>query len=723
MQSATMPLTRDLVLIGGGHCHALVLRRWAMAPLPGVRVTLVNPGPTAPYSGMLPGFVAGHYSRAELDIDLVRLARRAGARLVLGRAEGIDRQRGMIAVSGHPALGYDLAAIDIGITSATPELPGFSEHAVPAKPLGLFADAWAAYLGRSGPADVAVIGAGVAGAELAMAMAHALLTAGRHPIRVNLIDRSDALAAVRPATAKKLRHALHALGISLIETATITRISQEGVHLRDGRLIGADFVTGAAGARPQDWLTESGLRLTDGFVDVDAMLRSSDPRIYATGDCAHMVDSPRPKAGVYAVRQAPVLYDNLCRQLRGQDPLRRYRAQADYLKLISLGGRSALAERWGMAPSGRLMWRWKDRIDQSFMRKFHDLPEMTPPALPEPRAAGLEEVQNGKPLCGGCGAKVGQGALAGALAALHPVGRGDVLRPPGDDAAVLQSGAARQVLSTDHLRGFVEDPAVMARIAAVHALGDIWAMGARPQAALVQVVLPRMAPALAERSLREITEAAQQVFAADGAEILGGHSSLGAEMTLGFTVTGLCDGDPITLAGARPGDGLYLTKPIGTGVIMAAEMALQASGAVVAMAIDSMTTAQGRESAALVAAGVRAMTDVTGFGLYGHIANICRASGCGAELWCAKVPLLAGAEALSAAGQRSSLFAENRAFCPDPRRDPASDLLFDPQTAGGLLAAVPGPPERILAEFAARDLRIWHVGTIIDGPVGTVVLH
>ena len=165
MHKAPLPLTRDLVLIGGGHSHALVLRKWGMSPLPGARLTVINPGPTAPYSGMLPGFVAGHYGRDELDIDLVRLARFAGARLVLGAVTGMDATAKTVSVEGRPPIAYDVASVNVGITSDMPAVPGFIEHAVPAKPLGPFAQRWADYLDGTGPAQVAVIGGGVAGAE------------------------------------------------------------------------------------------------------------------------------------------------------------------------------------------------------------------------------------------------------------------------------------------------------------------------------------------------------------------------------------------------------------------------------------------------------------------------------------------------------------------------------------------------------------------------------
>ncbi len=159
----TLPATHDIVLIGGGHTHALVLRRWGLDPLAGARLTLVNPGPTAPYTGMLPGFVAGHYRRDDLEIDLVRLARFSGARLILGRATAIDRAANEIAIEdefiGSRTIGYDVASLDIGIHSDMAEIPGFAEHGVPAKPLGRFAEAWARQRNAADPATpMAVIG-------------------------------------------------------------------------------------------------------------------------------------------------------------------------------------------------------------------------------------------------------------------------------------------------------------------------------------------------------------------------------------------------------------------------------------------------------------------------------------------------------------------------------------------------------------------------------------
>jgi selenide,water dikinase len=688
------PQIRDLVLIGGGHAHALVLRKWAMNPLAGTRLTLINPDPVAPYTGMLPGLIAGHYRRDALMIDLVRLARFAGARLILDRATGIDRVNHRIHLGQGPDLAYDLAAIDIGITSDLPGLPGAALHAVAAKPLGQYAQAWEAFLARRlAYPRVTILGAGLGGAELALATAHRLRAAGARA-EVTLLDSAEAaLPALSSGARRKVLRALAELGVTLRLGGRATAIGPTSVTLVSGEEIGSDFTLTVTGARPQPWLADTGLGLDGGFLVTDAMLRTSDPLIFASGDCATVAGSLRPKAGVFAVRAAPVLEANLRATLTGQT-LRRFRPQADYLKLVSLGATSAVAEKWGFALAGPRFWRLKDRIDRAFMDRFDVYPVMPALPLPKPATLGLAGQLSARPLCGGCGAKLGPGVLASALTALPSPQRAEVRSGPGDDAAVLSVPGGFQVITTDHLRAFCLDPRLMARIAALHALGDVWAMGAAPQVALAQVTLPPLGPELQARMLAEIMTEAAATFRAAGADIVGGHSTEGAELTIGFTVTGTAP-KVVTKAGAQPGDALILTKPIGSGTILAAEMAMAKVpglllGEVWQAAITQMTRAQGSASA-ILAPQARAMTDVTGFGLAGHLLEMLDASAVAAEVRLSDLPLMPGALELAKAGHGSSLQPANLAAVSwrmTTPEDPRSLLLTDPQTAGGLLAAV-----------------------------------
>lgn len=716
------PQTRDLVLIGGGHAHALVLKMWAMKPLAGARLTVINPAPSAPYSGMLPGFVAGHYTSDELYIDLIRIARAAGARIVLGKATHIDREQKRIIVPGRAPIGYDVCSVDIGITSGMPELDGFTEHAVPAKPLDDFARIWEGFCQETGPAQVAVLGAGVAGAEVAMAAAHRLQRLGRNA-DVTLIDRSKALSRLGTQARTKVLKSLKELNVTLLEHTKVERVEADQVIVEGRAPIPSKMTLGAAGTRAYEWLSDLGLEMEQGYIKVFPTLQSeTDSDIFAVGDCAHLTHAPRPKAGVFAVREAPILFHNL-RAALSNGAMKEYHPQSDYLKLISLGGKIALAEKLGVAISGAMMWKWKDQIDRKFMDQFDTLKPMAGFELPAEHASGAEQYVG--PICAGCGSKVGRGALASS--ALHHTGaeRDDVVTLKGDDAALLQMGNLQQVLSTDHLRAFTHDPVLMTRIAAVHALGDIWSMGAKPQSAMVSLILPRMSTALQERTLEEVMRTASDVMNDAGAQIVGGHTSMGAEFTVGFSVTGLADRAPITLAGAQVGDVLVLTKPIGTGVILAAEMQMRARGIDVGAAFASMARAIAQDARALSAA--HAMTDVTGFGLAGHIANMCRASQVGAELNVDAVPLLDGALELSEAGVQSSLYPDNLSDALTLMNAPTSArarLILDPQTAGGLLAALPeAKAHKAIAQMKAQGIDAVQIGRVVEGPVALTLIE
>ncbi|WP_316015975.1 selenide, water dikinase SelD [Roseobacter sp. HKCCA0434] len=714
----THPVTRDLVLIGGGHAHALMLRRWGMDPLPGARLTLITPEPTAPYTGMLPGFVAGHYARKDLDIDMMRLARFAGARVVLKPAIGLDPQARRVTVPGRAPIAYDVLSINVGISATVPTLPGFTEHAVPAKPLGPFADRWSTFVSeveQGETPEIAVIGCGIAGAELALAMHHRLRD---HAPRITICEHSDALANAGRKARAVLTKRLAAAGITVMEGAKVTRIHATHIETDRGD-VPSRFTVGAAGATPQPWLAETRLAQTDGFLDIGPKLAStSHPQVFAVGDCAHMTHAPREKAGVFAVRQAPILTRNL-RAALGAGTAKDYRPQKDYLKLVSLGEKAAVADYWpSFAPSGAAMWRWKDHIDRKFMDRLADLPDMAASDPPPREAAdGLADLTNEQPLCGGCGAKVGADVLTDSLAALPAPSRPDILRGTGDDAALLTHAAGAQSLTTDHFRAFIEDPWLLTRIAALHAMGDVWAMGGRPQAALSQIILPRMAPRPQAETLREILDAAQATLAEAGADLVGGHSSLGAEMTIGFTVTGLIEGRAVGNDGAGVGDVLLLTKPLGTGTILAADMQAKAPGPVVARALDWMARSPAR-AAAILAQHATAMTDVTGFGLAGHLMTMLEARGLSARL--TDLPLIDGAEALAAAGHRSSLYPQNRAraMALAAPAGPRADLAVDPQTSGGMLAAVPPDlADQVEAELKDAGEPVWRIGTLGDGPV------
>ena len=222
-----------------------------------------------------------------------------------------------------------------------------------------------------------------------------------------------------------------------------------------------------------------------------------------------------------------------------------------------------------------------------------------------------------------------------------------------------------------------------------------------------------MAADMQEAWLNDILDGAGGAFAAEGVAIVGGHTSLGAELTIGFTVTGTRPAS-FSKGGAREGDSLILTGPLGSGTILAGEMEGKAPGDVVEKVLDWMSSPRGH-TARRLAAVANAMTDVTGFGLAGHLGRMALASGLSAEISLDDLPIFDGAEALSAQGIRSSIWAENRAAVDVTLPDtPRTALLFDPQTAGGFIAAVPGEKtEELKAELASAGIDAWIIGRMI----------
>lgn len=359
--------TARIVLLGAGHAHLLAIPRIRRA-LPKVTIQLVDPSEVATYSGMLPGVLAGHYALREATIDLAAYAARHGVTVIRARAVGVGAQEVRLAGNtGDGRIGFDLLSLDIGSHSGMPEIDGFDRHAVAVKPLDGFMRRMGA-LPTVGPRPlrVAVIGGGVAGVEIALALVH------RQGAEVCMFESGPAIArAVCPATASRLTRALERAGVRVIANAQVARITLDGVCQDDGSEIAADVVIGAAGARAHGWLAADLPVDAQGFVVVDPTLQVQGRRgVFAAGDCAAMEHAPRPKAGVFAVRQAPVLAHNLIASVRGA-PLQSFQPQKDYLKLVSLGARLAVAEWRGITVQGRWVWWLKDRIDTRFMAGLH----------------------------------------------------------------------------------------------------------------------------------------------------------------------------------------------------------------------------------------------------------------------------------------------------------------------------------------------------------------
>lgn len=388
MQAPDQPILRDIVLVGGGHSHVGVLKRFGMRPEPGVRLTVICRDTHTPYSGMLPGYIAGHYSYDEVHIDLAKLARFAGARFFRDEALGLDRDAGKVLCRNRPPVPYDTLSINIGSTPQMGNVPGAAEHAVPVKPINGFNDRWLLLLARvrehSGPTRIAVVGAGAGGVELTLAMQYRLRdelrAAGRNPdeLSFHLLTSSAVILPTHNASVRRtFERVLAARGVVLHRNAEVTQVFAGRLRPAGGEIIDADEIVWVTRAGGAPWLRETGLALdADGCIQVtDTLQTVSDPKIFAAGDIAAMVNHPLEKAGVFAVRQGPPLAENLRRTAAGR-PLEPYHPQRRWLALISTGDRYAVASRGTLCLRGSWVWRWKDWIDRRFMLEFSELPPM-----------------------------------------------------------------------------------------------------------------------------------------------------------------------------------------------------------------------------------------------------------------------------------------------------------------------------------------------------------
>jgi selenide,water dikinase len=667
------PVETDIVLLGAGHAHVEVLRRFAIRPEPGVRLTLIGREPETPYSGMLPGLIRSEYTHQQAHIDLAPLAALANARLILAEATVIDPDTRTVTMPGRPDIPFDLLSIDVGGIPAMPDGGG-----VAVKPIGGFLDRLHRLEADLPPgARIAVVGGGPGGVELVLALAARF--AGQ--LRLVLVTATPEPLAAAPAVARRaVRQAMVDADVELVCGVTATAWEAGQLLLSDGSFVEVATALWATGVEGPPFLAASSIACDrSGCVRVTADLRSvSHKHIFAAGDCAALEGAPRPKAGVWAVRAGTHLARNLRRAAAGK-PLRPWRPQRDALAILGLGHGRAVAWRNGIAVQGHKVWWLKDRIDRRWMRMYTDMRMVPDPDAPM--------------RCGGCGAKVGAHVLTAALATLARDDNTDMLKNL-DDAAVLKPPLGKLLVqSVDYFRAFLDDPFVFGQIAAAHALSDLYAMGAEPWTALAIASVPYATARKMHADLSAMLQGATEILRADGCALVGGHSAEASEMGLGFSVTGLADsGKILRKSGLQPDDQLILTKPLGTGIVLAGHMRGNVRAQWLIAAIDSMRTTNALAARIAMMHRPRAGTDITGFGLAGHLREMLEASDLGAVLRLAAIPALPGARALAAHGIESTLAPENRLLFGDA---PETALLVDPQTSGGLLLGL--PPSRATA--------------------------
>ncbi|MCY2968387.1 MAG: selenide, water dikinase SelD, partial [Planctomycetota bacterium] len=722
---------RDLVLIGAGHTHLHVMRMWRMRAIDNVRLTVVSPFGRATYSGMLPGTLAGLYRPEEMEIDLWRFVPACGGRLIVAEAVGLDPKNRQLELADRPPIRFDVASVGIGSVPSTKNVVGPVQlgegnvdfnpsypRVIRIKPMATFRERLATAVrnvvsfrsigstnatqyidSHTSPLRLTVVGGGAGGIEIALA-AEVWLRSQKVVKSIRSVRREFENRGI------ELRLNSRVTAISL-RTPEPPQLGMEPVVLTldGGESIEADVVIWATAAAAPAVLERFQLpRGPSGFLAVRPTLQSTGGApVFAVGDTADFQDHPVPKAGVYAVRQGPVLWENLNRFFAGRELVNSVQ-QRGFLSLLSLGDGRAIADYRGWSATGRWAWRWKDWIDRRFMKMYRDDSPLSAVDSSGPQSASMP-TDSGRRMpnpmrCAGCGAKVSADVLNAVFERLRREGHGGVVGEARflDDAYILpRQSPPVDVFSVDFFPSFLDDPYLFGRIAALNALSDIWAMGAIPNGGLAIITLPVMDGEQQSELLYQILAGGLTELTTAGATLWGGHTTEGPQLVAGYSVAGRLDNHtPFRKGNLFPGDQLILTKPIGTGVILAAQRGGTAPAHAMESALSFMLRGNGTAAAIAREFDLTAVTDVTGFGLAGHLLEMLEASGCSARLNLNAIPVLSGFEELAAAGFESSLAPGNRARCqglladdPAQTRSPRWPALFDPQTSGGLLLAAP----------------------------------
>ena len=742
------PILKHLALIGGGHSHLAVLKHLGMKPVPGLAVTLISRDINVPYSGLLPGFLSGIYGAEEMHIDLRPLAQFAKARIIQADITDINLGAKEIIIPSRPNVSFDILSLNIGSEPNLSSLPGTQDHAVPIKPLAEFLERWPQILERAIDTlaqgqqfKFVIVGGGPASIELAFSIQYridhvpSLNTSKKSNLQIQIISAESTLlkshnSRVRNFTAQLLAKR----NIDILLDTKMSACGSGTVICEDHTEISADAIICATGASIPSWPEECGLAISkDGFIEVDSTLKStSHDFVFAAGDAASIKGQSRPKSGVYAVRQGPPLAKNLLRYATSK-PLTTYKPQTHALALMSTGNKTAIASRAKLFFHGRIAWIVKNKIDVNFIKKYSELPKMDEKLNV---SKGLVDKKTEAELklhamrCAGCGAKVASSVLQEVLDQIPNTEKEEILTSIAstEDASSIRLEDNRILLqSVDQIKAFTNDPWVFARIATNHCLSDIYAMGCNPHSALAIVGLPFASKEYSRSQLKELMLSCSETLKEQNCSLIGGHSAEAEDLTFGLCVNGFITQEKILQKhGMQKDDVLILTKPLGTGTLLAADMRSKACHDNIQNALNEMAISNREASSILSDLGATACTDITGFGLAGHLLEMLTKDGTEVALILDDIPTLGGS--LESLDQKifSSLHADNRAvsrYISAPQKltlDPKYEILFDPQTSGGLLASLPPELAGICLErlLDAGHQHVSIIGTVSNTKSG-----
>lgn len=722
----------NIVLIGGGHSHSIFLKKFGMDPISDLNITLISKESLTPYSGMIPGFISGDYTEEECHIDLRHLCNFSGSKFIKDFVFNIDIENKYVVCKSTPPIYYDYLSIDIGITPDIQNI-AISKNIAPIKPITEFTQKLKSFsesIHKFINPKICIIGGGAGGIEIALSLRNKFNKA-KEDVEITIIHKGEKIVeSYSKSVRNKILRTLESKNIQVILNEKVSNIKEKPENLNvsiiqceSGNSYESNFIVFTTQASPPKWISNVKLKKDkNGFILVNTFLQSiSNPEIFATGDIANIENYNLEKSGVYAVRQGSFLFSNLLALTHNQK-LKHYIPQKYFLSLLSTGDNRAIAKRnfLSMGPS-KFLWKIKDYIDKNFMNSFKNLPYNMN------KNSGMFEKKDSTLRCMGCGSKIGENVLHNALTRVklysekkevkedkfidrisrilqdnitsHNSSKIIVGLNDGDDSAVLSLPLGKYTVNTiDFFKPILKDNFISGKITANHCLNDIYSLGALPDSAMALITIPRMNERETEEEIFQHMAGLISVLDMENCKLIGGHTNEGLETIIGLSCTGLVDsGLELRKDTIKKGDILILTKPLGTGLIFACDMRNKAKSKWIDSAIFYMLQSNRRAMEIMKENRVRAITDISGFGLIGHLAKALQKTNLSAILNLNNIPLIEGVNNIQKDFPliKSSLFDENwSSFYHNILLDKIKvnlnlDILFDPQTSGGLLGFIP----------------------------------
>ena len=699
IQIEEIPITNDLVLIGGGHSHLSVLMKLSKRPINGNRITLITNEIDTPYSGMIPGYIEGIYSWRDSHIDLYRLCLKLNVRFIHAEVERVSAYEKEIYFKDRPKIKFDVLSINTGIQSNNREIKGAAKYCLPVKPISKLANNFLNKITNF--KSIAFIGGGAGSVELALAIKKRFLNINQD-IKITIITGKRGLLSTFPQKTKLTSlKTLEKFKIDIIEYKRVLEVKPKQIILSDKSMLKIDKAILSTNSMTPKWLAKSDILLTkDNYILVNKSFQTNYKYVFASGDVIDFNNQNLKKAGVFAVRSGKPLAINIKQFILGKK-LVEYKFNKNYLALIGTSKRSAIATKYNLTFNSRFFFYLKKYIDQNFIKKFSDFRIRKKFTLDALKTDVLnifvkhkEKItdENDIMQCKGCAAKVPLNALKQALPK-------DIVSTSED--AVSVPGHPELYQTVDMISSIITDPFLLGKIAANHSISDMVSVNSKITSAMMILQLPLSKTEINSRDLEQVLLGANEIFKTIDCPLIGGHTMIGKDKDpiIGFSILGQKQKKIKIMKNRRKiktKDLLILTEKIGSGLIFAGINNYLIDSYFQIDVIKQMIKGNlnfGKISNQL---NILSMTDITGFGLANHLLNLIKRdnSKTGLTIYPNKIPLFEGVNECLNKDIKSSLFKSNYDIAQKDiiyKRDKSKldNILYDPQTVGGIAFIIP----------------------------------